>query len=214
MAMALNDSDLAVASEGSFGPHPSIIFVPADEELLLFIDRRNDLKIFAQQLSTDTNLNGEEIHTKNQLEEFARRSLFPSHGLIMRKSKDDFDEVVKGVTDWDTLLKTFHQLKGIGSSVYVETDMRAMYNPTRMKVIEQVTHKLVKKIKSCCPQCQAPGFGVTKANQGLRCDACHFPTRSIQSYTYTCQRCSFTKDEMYPFQKTAESPMFCDMCNP
>jgi hypothetical protein len=46
-------------------------------------------------------------------------------------------------------------------TTYVETDMRAMYNPSRMTVIQNATKKLVEKINSCCPNCNIPGFGIT-----------------------------------------------------
>ncbi|MFX5009088.1 DUF6671 family protein, partial [Acinetobacter baumannii] len=39
-AMELTGCYLAIASEGSFGAHPIIGFVPADEELLVLIDRK------------------------------------------------------------------------------------------------------------------------------------------------------------------------------
>lgn len=58
MAMVLNECDLAVASEGSFGPHPYLFFVPANEELLLFLDKKNNLEITVRELTTDTNFGG------------------------------------------------------------------------------------------------------------------------------------------------------------
>jgi hypothetical protein len=103
MAMQLNNCDLAVASEGSFGSHPSIFFVHADDEMLLFIDKKNGLEIIVRELSTDTNFSGEEIKTEKQLADFAKQAKFPSHALIIRKAKDDFTEIVKGITDWETL---------------------------------------------------------------------------------------------------------------
>lgn len=214
MAMELNDADLAIASEGSFGVHPSIFFVSADDELLLFLDKKNDLEIIARELSTDTNFNGEEIKSEKQLIDFATKVNFPSHALILRKAKNDFTEIVKGIADWETLNKTFHQFLEKYGTAFFETDMRAMYNPTRMKVIEKATQKLIDKINSCCPQCNTPGFGITDAKRGLRCIQCHFPTRSTLSYVYTCQKCFYSKEEMYPNNKTTEDPMYCDVCNP
>lgn len=96
----------------------------------------------------------------------------------------------------------------------METDMRAMFNPTRMKVIETATHKLVDKIKSCCPQCNTPGFGITDRKEGLPCSLCGSPTHSTLCYLYTCQHCGFIKEEMYPNHKTAEDPGCCALCNP
>ena len=39
--MDLTNCDLAIASEGSFGPHPTMYFITADEEFLLFVDKKN-----------------------------------------------------------------------------------------------------------------------------------------------------------------------------
>jgi hypothetical protein len=50
------------------------------------------------------------------------------------------------------------------NNLYVETDMRAMYNPSRMTVIQNATKKLVEKINSCC-HCNIPGFGITDAKE-------------------------------------------------
>ena len=51
MAMELMNCDLAIASEGSFGAHPTIYFVPADDEFLIFIDKKNGLEIIAREIS-------------------------------------------------------------------------------------------------------------------------------------------------------------------
>ncbi|MEI8113094.1 MAG: DUF6671 family protein [Bacteroidia bacterium] len=214
MAMQQYDCDLAVASEGSFGAHPSIFFIPADDEILFFIDKKNQLEITGRELSTETNFGGEEIITEKQLLEFVEKAKFPSHGLIIRKTKDDLTELAKGITDWEELKTNFHRLMSKYGTAFVETDMRAMFNPSRMKVIEKATENLITKIKSQCPLCGTPGFGVIKVKKGLPCRQCNFPTRSALSYIYTCQKCSYTKEEMYPNQLTAEDPMYCDVCNP
>ncbi|MBY0347635.1 MAG: hypothetical protein K2W79_05180 [Hydrotalea flava] len=214
LAMQLYDCDMAIASEGSFGPHPAMFFVYADDEIILFIDKKNDLEIIARELSTDTNFNGEEIKTEKQLKDFAKRAKFPSHGLIVRKAKEDFTEIIKGITNWEQLSTTFNQFLKKYRVAYVETDMRAMYNPSRMLVIEKALQKLIDKIKSCCPQCSTPGFGITEAKPGLPCNLCGSPTRSTLSYIYTCQKCSFLKEEMYPHKNITEDPTYCDYCNP
>lgn len=214
MAMELANCDLAIASEGSFGTHPTIYFAPADDEFLLFIDKKYRLEIIVRELSMETNFNGSEIKTETELQEFAANAIFPSHGLILRKSKDDCIEIVKGITDKEQLNNTFRHLIDHYGTAYVETDMRAMYNPSRMKVIEKAVCKLVEKIKSLCPTCESPGFGITGSSQGLRCELCNLPTRSTLSYIYTCQKCNYKKEEQYPNGKQTEDPMYCDFCNP
>lgn len=213
-AMELYQCDLGIASEGSFGPHPSLFFLSANEEILIFIDRQHDLEIIARETSTETNFDGEEIRTEDQLIRFAERAQFPSHALILCKAKTAKTEMIKDITDWNHLKNSFRQIMERYGSVYVETDMRAMYNPTRMKVIERTAQKLMEKIKSCCPECNTPGFGVTEAKAGLPCKWCHSPTRSTLCHIYQCQKCAFTKEVLYPHDRTTEDPGYCDICNP
>jgi hypothetical protein len=213
-AMELYHCDLAIASEGSFGAHPTLFFVPADDELLCFIDKRNNLEILAREVSLETNFDGEEIRNEKQLQDFAMRVKFPAHGVIIRKSKEDISDMIKGITDWTQLTTGFNLLLEKYRSVYIETDMRAMYNPTRMKVIESAAHKLVKRIISCCPHCHAPGFGITDVKSGLPCKLCGSATRATLSHLYQCQKCSFMKEEKYPNHLFTEDPSHCDRCNP
>ncbi len=214
LAMRVTSCDLAVSSEGSFGAHPSIFFAHADEEILVFIDRKNNLEIVAKELSMETNFNGAKVTTSAELIEFSIKAGFPSHALILRQSKESHLNMHKGISDKALLLESFEKLRANHGSVYVETDMRALYNPTRMGVIEKATQKLVQKIKSVCPDCQTPGFGIVEVKKGLPCSLCAYPTNSTLSYLYICQVCHFTKEAQYPHGKKKEDPTYCDMCNP
>jgi hypothetical protein len=71
--------------------------------------------------------------------------------LILRPSKSENGTVIKGITNLEE--NAFHLLLEKFNNLYVETDMRAMYNPSRMTVIQNATKKLVEKINSCCPNC-------------------------------------------------------------
>lgn len=112
------------------------------------------------------------------------------------------------------LMKTFEELFSKYKSVYTETDMRSVFNPTRMNVIEKVTEQLVEKIKSVCPNCKIPGFRVTNTKKGHKCSLCGAPTNAPLSYIYACQHCQFTKEGMYPNRKMKVDPMYHDYCNP
>lgn len=214
MAMELGGYDLAIASEGSFGPHPSLFFVQSNDEVLFLLDKRNDLEIVVREWSTETNFHGSVITNESELKAFAYDTQFPSHGLICRKSKNDFTLIVKGITDWEKLSDTFRYFIKMFGSVYVETDMRAMYNPMRMNVIEKAAKKLVDKMKSICPVCGTPGYGVTEVRRGLPCAQCSFPTRTPVSYISTCMKCGHYTEDLYPDGNLTEDPMHCDVCNP
>lgn len=208
------DCDLVVASEGSFGPDPSIFFVNADDEMVMFLDKKNDLEIVAREITTTTNFNGCEIKSEGELKEFAQLVLFPSHALILRNAKNSNKNIIKGITDWGTLITSYHEMVKVFGSAYCETDMRALYNPTRMKVIEKATVKLIEKIKSLCPRCGIPGFGISEVKQGLPCSLCQSPTRSTLSFISICSKCNYSAEIKYPHQKFSEDPMYCDVCNP
>lgn len=204
--------DLVLATEGSFGPHPNLFFIPANEELMLLRDYKNNLSIWTSLLSTETNFNSLELSNTKQLADFAKSIGFPSHNLILLSS--DRSVIRK---DFNTLEEANHALveltKGDGRCI-VETDMRAMNNPTRMKVIEELTHKLVKKVKATCPSCNMPGFDVIRVNSGLPCMACKSPTSSTLSLVKGCISCSHEELIEYPNNKVEEDPMYCNYCNP
>ena len=71
-AMELSGCDLGIASEGSFGPHPNLFFIHADDEFLLLIDSKNNIEIISRELSTKTNFNAKTIHTEKELLDFFR----------------------------------------------------------------------------------------------------------------------------------------------
>ena len=214
LAMEASNCDLGIASEGSFGMHPTIFFAHADDEFLIFIDIKNGLEIIVREISTNTNFNGSEIKNEVALLEFADKVNFPSHGIVLKPSEKNFSKVIKGISDENILKKSFHQIMKEFGNVYAETDMRAHYNPTRMSVIETAALKLVQSVQSQCPMCETPGFVVSHAKSGLPCECCSSATRSTLSFVYTCKMCNHTVEKLYPHKKMTEDPEFCDFCNP
>ena len=213
-AYGLTGESLVLASEGSFGGHPVIGFVPANEEILLLKDFENGLEIKAKTVSTQTNYAGNEYFDWEPLLFFASQVSFPSHGLILRGAKDDYSEIHKGITSWDKLKESFFYFQQKAGKVYVETDMRAMYNPTRMKVIGEAAKKLLETLSTICPVCEGPGFAVRDVLKGLPCGKCEAPTKSAKAWVHHCQLCGHAEMAMYPNKKQKEDPMFCDQCNP
>jgi hypothetical protein len=214
-AAAITGATLAIASEGSFGPHPIIGFVAADEEILVLIDYENELEIKAKELSTETNFLGKQINSLEAAKAFAEQVLFPSHALIIRNAKDESVEIIKGINNWVSLEKNVSDFLLKYPQVYLETDMRAMHNPSRLKVIEKACLKLIDKIQQLCKNCGIPGFDVVDVIPGLPCSLCGCPTKSTIAYVYECQKCKHQEEEKkYPLGKTTEDPMNCDRCNP
>ena len=214
LAMELTGCDLVLASEGSFGAHPAAFFLPANEEWLLLVDRKNGLEIHACHLSTVTNFAGQEFSSLEELEAFASKVGFPSHGLILRKSKDDLEGILKGITESNRLRTAGLQLLETHGAGYVETDMRAMFNPSRMQVIGETAQLLLKKLNSHCPSCQLPGFAVTAAEPGLPCSLCGTPSSAAVAHLLICSHCQHEEKVEFPHGKKTEDPQYCLVCNP
>ncbi|HVW12369.1 MAG TPA: DUF6671 family protein [Mucilaginibacter sp.] len=213
-AMDRTGCDLAVASEGSFGPHPTLFCAPADDEIVLLIDKLNSLEILGRELSLSTNFNGQAVQNPEELLAFAEKARFPTHSLIIRDKKDSRHFIVKGIDRKSQLIEAFSRALEIYGSAFVETDMRALYNPTRMGVIRQAVHNLIDKAYSTCPKCSTPGFAVTEIRPGLPCGLCSLPTRSALFHVYVCAKCGFIYEDKFPIRLTVENPMYCDYCNP
>lgn len=214
LAFDLSGADLVIANEGSFGQHPHLFFAKANEELVILQDRRNQLEIVASYLTTDTNFDATEITTENEALEFANRALFPSHGLILKGQQHANTCIEKGITQQEHLLTSVRKYLQTNGKLWIETDMRALYNPTRMLAIQQATQNLVRKLESECPSCGYPGFWISKVKDGLPCAQCGTATRSTSAHIYHCINCSHEKTIEFPHSRYLEDPMYCDICNP
>lgn len=214
LAYDLTGCPLVIASEGSFGPHPSLYFIPADDEWLLLKDYLNNIEISARELSTETNFTAGTFQTFDQVLEFATQAKFPLHALIIRAGEKDFSAIKKGIQSADELKQAVEHCISLHGQVHVETDMRAHLNPTRMQVIRKASEKLVKKARTRCPSCQFPGFDTVAIGEGLPCGSCGTPTHSILYKVEGCTHCGHFNYHYYPSGKKTEDPQFCPRCNP
>ena len=214
MAIESTGIDIAIANEGSFGPHPTIFFANADDEIIMLYDRKNDIEIIERELSLDTNFNGSEISSEAELVDFANKIGFPAHGIILKRAKTNYIGIIKRSADFEQLIENYKKVMDEKGNAYAETDMRAMLNPTRMRNIEAAAKKLVAKAKSLCPECGTPGLGVVQVVPGLPCENCGFRTKSTLKHICRCQKCGYEREILNPTGKITEDPQYCDMCNP
>jgi ribosomal protein L37E len=213
-AMEACGADLGIASEGSFGPHPYIPFAVAGEERLICIDRLQGLEIAVQQVTPRTNFNREEVKHWQALMDFARQAGFPAHGLLLKGLQDKQPVCIKGIQSEAALRIAFDRLLHENEVVTVETDMRAMCNPTRMDVIAQLTQQLLDKMTSLCPACAKPGFGEKRHEAGLPCGWCGSPTGKVLAAETNCTHCGFGERKVFPDGMEEADPGDCPRCNP
>lgn len=213
-ALQLTNGTLAIANEGSFGPHPSYYFLPANEEIVVLVDTKNNVEIKTSFISTETNFSAKTCYNIDEVLAFANQALFPSHALIVKPAENIFSPIYKGITSENDLKKYSSQILQTHQHVFVQTDMRAMHNPSRMQVIKQATEQLLTIINSTCPNCFSPGFTVTKTIKGLPCSWCNTPSNYTLIHEYECCKCGFKKEVKFPNGKEKIDPMYCQVCNP
>lgn len=210
-------ADYGLSSEGSFGPYPPMPLMPADHEILYFIDRKNDFSLYLSELSLQTNYQNDVITSFENLQVFAQQALYPSHGLIIRPHNPK-NEIIyfKGINTDHDLRTAFYESIALSAdhSVWVETDMRAHMNPSRMQVIEALAVKLAQRLKTCCPQCQTPGWGKVDSVEGLPCAWCKEPTDFIKAEIFGCTKCEYKECVVRQDGLKSVEPENCHFCNP
>jgi hypothetical protein len=213
-AMTFTGYSLGLASEGSFGPHPAFPYIASNREIVLLLDREHDLEIIGQDFTTETNYSHQRVESLEAAIAFAQTARFPDHGLVVMPDADSGAIAVKGITDAEQFREVVSDLLKRYGSAHIETDMRAMVNPTRMQAIARATEDLIRKLRQTCPQCGTPGFEVSDRKPGLPCGLCHFPTALTLAAIYQCKKCGFTQEQHYPEGVQEADPAQCMYCNP
>ena len=207
-------ADIGIASEGAFGAHP-LIGVPWNVELVVLYDRRHKIEVHGVHESSETNYSHTSVNSYEALTDYATGVGFPSHYLILRPGHANAKPILKDIDDFEKLKAAFEwcQSKAVDGVVFVETDMRAFANPTRMKNIEKATEDLLSKLLQFCPACGAPGFIVSEVVQGLPCELCGMPSEMTHKLIHACQKCRHTEEQLHP--RGAFAPArYCHYCNP
>ncbi len=214
-AMELMDVDLAIASEGSFFPHP-FLGIPYNREVVLLSDRRYDFTVYGEFLSTDTNFAHQQISSYEEAYQLALRVGFPDHAVVLMPDAHTSAKAAihKGITSEAQLRLSVCELLKRSPQIHIETDMRALYNPTRIGNITKATQDLVRKLQQLCPHCNFVNFDVVENPQGLPCELCRLPTQITRSHIYRCDRCQFQKEVLFPDGNLSADPMYCSYCNP
>ena len=208
---------VGLASEGSFGPHPQLPILAIGRELIVMVDRESRLELTGYDETFETNYGHALAPDLTVAFEFAQSAGFPGHGLIVsgcRDSKPARDILLnKDVTDVAQLEAAVTEAVKRCGAAFVEADMRAHRNPTRMAAIERATRDLTRRFRSRCPNCDHPGFDVVERIPGLPCAWCGEPTSVIMAEALACQACGH-KEERSVAAEAAADPGRCNSCNP
>lgn len=211
-----------LASEGSFGPHPYMPFMPSNHETLLFLDMEKGFEIFSSHTSTHTSFDYCEVSTEQDLQAFLEKTGLGSQAVILKPDSEFKDPkyIYKGVISLTEALRAYAELRKQLSlkKIWVETDNRAYLNPKRRAVIAEAGKRLIEKIMSLCPCCQTPGFAMVGTMAGLACEACGVPSEFPKEEVWQCPRsieiCNYEEFRPRADGKKYLPPEECSFCNP
>ena len=212
--MELARASQGIASEGSFGPDPYTGMFLWNVELLIWIDDHLGIEVvgIAQGSAPKGHIQSGDWQA---VADFAKKVGFPEHHLVLRPDGQSDTRIYKNIADW-TRLKTYFDscvAQSASGSVFVELDLRAFANPSRMKYIEQAAADLLQRLQSTCPVCDAPGFWISERQPGLPCASCLLPTQNYRIEVWTCLRCEHRRIAERTDRSVAD-PAHCDYCNP
>jgi hypothetical protein len=214
IGMDLTGLSLGLGSEGSFGRDPMMGMFSWDFEIIVLVDRTNGLEIVGRA-ENKAKFVHETTNEWKTVESFAGRASFPGHGLVIRAEHEGMTEFHKGIRSWEGLTESFEKALRFsrGQPVWLENDLRAHMNPTRMGVIGAASRNLAEKIHSLCPQCGFPGFWAVKGIPGKPCSLCGGATGLIIREHYGCSKCGYGETRDLEGSEYAD-PRDCDYCNP
>lgn len=211
------EARIAIASEGSFAPHPQIPFAPLGRELVLLLDRETGLEVAGHDTTLDVRYAHVIARSLEDAQGFAARVGFPDHALIVMGCAGEEPSpqamLAKGIDQPEALAEAVAQAIAASGAAFIETDMRAHHNPTRMAAIARAGADLVSRYLSRCPACAQPGFAVTERIAGLPCGWCGTPTTLTLREVLTCTACAHCEERAAGDQIAAD-PAHCPHCNP
>jgi hypothetical protein len=212
--MLLAGASLGIASEGSFAADPFSGMLPWNVELVTWID--DELGIEITGIAQGADRRGHILSGSwPDIATFAEREGFPAHYLVLRPDNQDDPRIHKSIQDWERLRTCFDDCLAASNSgqVFVERDLRAHANPTRMQRIAEATADLLQRLQSECPACATPGFWISERLTGLPCAICRLPTALAHSEIWACLRCDHKASRPLPDRVEAD-PAHCAYCNP
>ena len=197
-----------LASEGSFGPHPSIPFLKMNEEWIVYIDLEKDLEIYGHSIGLE--VCHEQLHHKDadRLSHFLFQIDFGAQGLQLKDANTN-KIIEKGITSHSVLNDLLQRYP----DWVLETDLRAHLNPKRQAQIVAAAQNLIARSQSLCPKCQAPDFWIQDHIGQLPCCHCGHKTNTHASLKYGCHACDYEQIEARK-DLLCVDPEFCPYCNP
>lgn len=217
LGMKLSNCAIGIASEGSFGPHPLVPFTAINREILVLVDDERSIIVHETVSSEANNFLNAVVAPNEDTTGFLIHAMFPEHAVVVSPNQSpDFRPTFKGIrerTVLDGLIRRCAEASSDGKAL-LQADMRANFNPTRMKVIAACAEKLADRLSAMCPQCLEVGWGLVDVERGLACEFCGAATKAVKFEIWGCVKCWYREKRFRLDGMSSSDQQFCDVCNP
>lgn len=215
IGLAETGKTLGLASEGTIGADSGIGFLNSDVEILALVDLERGIEILERFRSFDITAGKIVARPGESLDAFFKQADFPNHRLIARPNKALSQLAIKGLATEKEVQEAvkFCSIESQDGLVLIESDLRAMYSPSRQKNIAQASALLAVRVLAQCPDCLCPGWGKVDVERGLPCSYCQTDSEdAVKREIFGCVRCQHRE----PGELLAKfaSPSQCQVCNP
>lgn len=217
LGMRATGMTIGLASEGSYGPHPHIPFIPGGVELMVMVDDMRGIVVAEHLIDDAPAIAHVFAEAGDDLGPFLDRIGFPHHALIVKPAEGDGDApIIKGIRNRSELYQAVAtcSARSRDGRALVQTDMRAHMNPTRMATLSRLASALAARLASLCPACGAPGYGQVDVETGLPCEWCGAPSVMVRHAILGCVACAHRETRPRADGKTHADPGHCPQCNP
>jgi len=231
MGMKVSGLPRGLASEGSYGPHPFVPFIRGGLELMVLVDDDWQMVVVEQLVVERPRFGHLEVTGPGlspELDAFLDRMGFPDHGMVVspastedrgrpgRRGSGSGAPVAKGIHDTRELQAAVELAcaRSPEGRAWVEVDMRAHHNPTRMRSIGQLAGIMAERLLTLCRLCGCPGYGLARRPRGLPCRSCGTATAMFAGEIYGCPVCAYEEHQPRWDGLVAADPMHCPTCNP
>lgn len=218
LGMKATGLPIGLASEGSYGPHSQIPFVPGGVELMVLVDDMRGI-VVSEHLIEDAPVFGHGyVVAGDDVTPILDRLGFPAHALIVKpaESEGGAGNIHKGLRDRTALELAVMSAKAQSDDgrALIQTDMRAHMNPTRMATLGRLASALAERLSALCPACRTPGYGQVDVEIGLPCEWCGTPSLMVRHRVFGCVACPHRENRPRGDGLTKADPGHCPLCNP
>lgn len=217
LGMQATGLPIGVASEGSYGPHPHVPFIPGGVELMVLVDDTRGVVVDDYIIDDAPAFAHAFASVGDHLTPFLDRIGSHDHALIVKPAEGDGDApIIKGIRNRSELYQAVAtcSARSRDGRALVQTDMRAHMNPTRMATLSRLASALAARLASLCPACGAPGYGQVDVETGLPCEWCGAPSVMVRHAILGCVACAHRETRPRADGKTHADPGHCPQCNP